>query len=71
MHAHRAYDDAVATFEVLKKMENDTPISDYINTIGYHQKYGLQGVRLPYVTYCVHPYKKGSLKAQIDKLSQT
>lgn len=65
MHAHRAYDDAVATFELLKHLEKEASISDYINCIGYHQKYGLQGLRLPHVNYFVHPYKKGSLLAQI------
>ncbi|MFW6318710.1 MAG: PolC-type DNA polymerase III [Bacillota bacterium] len=68
VNAHRAYDDAVATFELLKQLEKEAPLSDYINCIGYHEKYGLQGVRLPYVNYFVHPYKKGSLKVQIDNL---
>lgn len=70
MHAHRAYDDAVATFEVLKRLEQEEPLSDYINCIGYHHKYGLQGIRLPYVNYFIHPYRKGSLKAQIDAIKE-
>ncbi len=65
MHAHRAYDDAIATFELLKKLEKEAPVSDYINTIGFHQKYGLQGIQLPHVRYFEHPYKKDSLIKQI------
>ena len=62
---HRAIYDAKVTFELLLKLDQELPISPYINVIGYNPKYGLSGVVYPHVKYLEHPYQKGSLLAQI------
>lgn len=52
LNSHRALDDVKATFEVLRVMNNElSNINKYINVIGYNNKYGLSGPRLPHVRY--------------------
>lgn len=59
VNSHRALDDALATLELYKKMDAEQPIRPYYeNRISYHSKYGLNGYRLPYVTYFPYVYKK-------------
>ena len=51
-NTHRAIDDIRATFDVLIKMNEQTPnIRKYVNVIGYNKKYGVSGIRLPHVKY--------------------
>ena len=52
LNTHRAIDDIKATFEVLKNMHQELPNLDkYVNVIGYNKKYGVNGIKLPYVKY--------------------
>jgi DNA polymerase III epsilon subunit family exonuclease len=52
LNTHRAIDDIRATFDVLKKMDEELPNLDkYVNVIGYNKKYGVNGIRLPHVKY--------------------
>jgi DNA polymerase III subunit epsilon len=52
LNTHRAIDDIRATFDVLKKMDQELPNLDkYVNVIGYNKKYGVNGIRLPHVKY--------------------
>lgn len=59
VNSHRALDDAKATYLLLQKMNDEMYVYDqYTNYITYHSKYGLNGYRLPYVTYEPYTYKK-------------
>lgn len=51
-NTHRALDDVKATYGVLEALaaERDT-ISKYINVVGFNNKYGVSGTRLPHVNY--------------------
>lgn len=52
INTHRAIDDIRATFDVLLKMDKELPnIDKYVNVIGYNRKYGVSGIKLPYVSY--------------------
>ena len=58
VNSHRALDDALATLELYKKMDAEDAIRPfYENRISYHSKYGLNGYKLPYVTYFPYVYK--------------
>jgi len=50
-NTHRAIDDVLATLEVLKALNQEVNVSDYINVIGYHPQYGLKGPKFPWVKY--------------------
>lgn len=65
-NSHRASDDARATYAVLRAMkaERDT-LSKYINVVGFNNKYGVSGDRLPHVKYI--PQYGGYL--EIEKLT--
>ena len=53
-NTHRALDDIKATLEVLSRMQQEKPnVACYVNKIGYNQKYGVSGIRLSHVTYCI------------------
>ncbi|OIJ22044.1 hypothetical protein BKP45_05040 [Anaerobacillus alkalidiazotrophicus] len=39
-NAHRALADVIATFELLTKLHEESPVNAYLNTIGYLSKYG-------------------------------
>ncbi len=66
-HAHRAFDDALATAKLLEALSEETDICCYINHIGYHEKYGLQGVTYDHVKYHPQSFMRGSLRARILK----
>lgn len=52
LNTHRAIDDIRATFDVLKKMDQELPnLAKYVNVIGFNKKYGVSGIRLPHVQY--------------------
>ncbi len=69
-HAHRAFDDALATAKLLKALSEETDTCSYINHIGYHEKYGLKGVTFDHVRYHPQSYMKGSLRERIRKESK-
>lgn len=52
-NTHRAIDDALATYEALRKLiwgvSNNADA--YINTLGYVEKYGVNGIALEHVKY--------------------
>ena len=51
-NTHRAVDDVLATLEVFKKMMLEKNNSDaYINVLGYNAKYGVSGIKLPFIKY--------------------
>lgn len=51
-NTHRALDDVKATYELIKKLQIEKPnLKDYINVIGFNPKYGVNGKKLPHVTY--------------------
>ena len=54
---HRAIDDTQALYEVtlaMKKERND--LVEYINIFGYNPKWGVGGVRFPFIEYKRQPY---------------
>ena len=57
INSHRALDDCLAAFEVLKAMdEEESDLHKYINLFGYHPKYAIQGVKIASVTYLPQPF---------------
>lgn len=66
-NAHRAFDDAIATAQLMEKLSESIDLKAYINQIGFHEKYGLSGVKLPHVTYTKQSYKRGSFLKNLKK----
>jgi len=64
-HAHRAFDDALATSKLFRILRDNIPLSAYINHIGYHEKYGLSGIRYPHVRYWPQSYQTGTFLKKI------
>lgn len=51
-NSHRAIDDALALFEVLKAMDEERDdLGSYVNLFGYNPKYGVSGRRITGVRY--------------------
>ena len=51
-NTHRAVDDVLATLEVFKKMMLEkNNIDYYVNVLGYNAKYGVSGIKLPFIKY--------------------
>ena len=51
-NSHRAIDDVLALFEVLKAMDEERDdLAAYVNLFGYNQKYGVSGRRITGVRY--------------------
>ena len=52
VNSHRAVDDVLATFEVMKQMafERDD-LENYINLFGYHPRFGIDGKPIGSITY--------------------
>lgn len=51
-NSHRAIDDVLALFEVLKAMDEERDdLATYVNLFGYNQKYGVSGRRITGVRY--------------------
>lgn len=51
-NTHRALDDVKATFAVLEAMEEERDtIANYVNVVGFNNKYGVSGTKLPHVQY--------------------
>lgn len=56
-NSHRAIDDVLALYEVLKAMaEERDDLTAYINLIGYNPKYGVNGRKLKNLRYEPQPY---------------
>ena len=56
-NTHRAIDDTMSLFEVVKAMCYECDDLDkYINLFGYHPKYGINGAKIRSVTYLPQPY---------------
>ena len=56
-NSHRAIDDTMALYEVLKAMDEECDDLDkYINLFGYNPKYGVNGPKIRSVTYLPQPY---------------
>ena len=60
VNSHRAVDDVLATFEVMKQMafERDD-LMNYVNLFGYHPKFGIDGKPIGTVTYKPQPMEPG------------
>ena len=57
VNSHRAVDDVLATFEVMKAMESERQdLTQYINLFGYIPKFGIDGKPIGSVTYKPQPY---------------
>ncbi len=67
-NTHRAIDDVLATAEVLKQLHLIKPIDPFIDTIGYHPKYGLKGPRFNHITYIPNDAIIGSFETHISQL---
>lgn len=51
-NTHRALDDVIATYELLKVLNDElSNLSKYINVVGYNKKYGISGPKLSHVRY--------------------
>ena len=51
-NTHRAIDDVMALYEVMKAMMRErSDIAQYINIFGYNPKYGVEGSKLPGIEY--------------------
>ena len=51
-NSHRAIDDVLALFEVLKAMDEErSDLAAYVNLFGYNPKYGVSGRRITGVRY--------------------
>ena len=51
-NSHRAIDDVLALFEVLKAMDEERDdLANYVNLFGYNPKYGVSGRRITGVRY--------------------
>ena len=66
-NSHRAIDDVLALYEVLKAMaEEKDDLTAYINLIGYNSKYGVSGRKLKNIRYEPQPY--GQAQSLVAKL---
>ena len=66
---HRAIDDTKALYEVtiaLKKERND--LKEYVNIFGYNPKYGVSGVRFPFIEYKPQFFHNGEMLPECDTL---
>ena len=59
-NSHRAIDDVLALFEVLKAMDDEREdLGNYVNLFGYNPKYGVSGRRIVGVRYEPQSFSKG------------
>lgn len=64
-NSHRAIDDVVALFEVVKAMDEEREdLLGYVNLFGYNPKYGVNGYRLDGVKY--HPQRFNNFMTRPD-----
>lgn len=56
-NSHRAIDDTLALYEVMKAMDLErNDLGSYINIFGYNPKYGVSGLKVRSVRYVPQPY---------------
>lgn len=49
---HRAIDDTRALYEVTKELKSERDdLAEYINIFGYNPKYGVDGIKFPFIEY--------------------
>ena len=54
---HRAIDDTKALYDVTLAMKSErNDLKEYINVFGYNPKYGVGGIRFPFIVYKSQPY---------------
>lgn len=59
-NSHRAIDDVLTLFEVLKAMDDEREdLGSYVNLFGYNPKYGVSGRRIVGVRYEPQSFSKG------------
>jgi len=62
---HRAIDDAKALYQVAVAMKNERDdLSEYINIFGYNPKFGVSGIKFPFIEYKRQPYHNRGLLPQ-------
>lgn len=62
-NSHRAIDDVLALFEVVKAMDAErADLDSYINLFGYNPKYGRSGAPIAGVKYMPQEYRRGIAK---------
>lgn len=56
-NSHRAIDDTEAMYYLVQAMRLErNDIEEYINVFGYSPKYGINGIKFPFITYISQPY---------------
>lgn len=64
-NSHRAIDDVLAMFEVMKAMaEERDDLTTYINIFGYNAKYGVSGRRIPGIRYEVQDFNNSMTRPE-------
>ena len=64
-NSHRAIDDVLALFEVLKAMDEERDdLSAYVNLFGYNPKYGVSGARITGVRYEPQGFNKAMTRPE-------
>ena len=54
---HRAIDDTEALYDVTVAMKNErNDLAEYVNVFGYNPKWGISGVKFPFIEYKSQPY---------------
>ena len=57
-NSHRAIDDVLALFEVLKAMDEERDdLTEYINVFGFNPKYGISGRQVRGVRYAPQQFR--------------
>lgn len=66
---HRAIDDTKALYEVTRALKNErNDLKEYINIFGYNPKYGVSGVRFPFIEYKPQFFHNGEMLPEWDTL---
>ena len=61
VNSHRAVDDVLATFQVMKAMETEkADLDHYVNLFGYFPKFGIDGRPIGSVTYKPQQFEPGT-----------
>lgn len=64
-NSHRAIDDVLALFEVLKAMDDERDdLAAYVNLFGYNPKYGVSGRRIVGVRYEPQGFNKAMTRPE-------
>lgn len=64
-NSHRAIDDVLALFEVLKAMDEEREdLNTYVNLFGYNPKYGVSGARIAGVRYEPQGFRKAMTRPE-------